>query len=335
MRAPEFWYRRHRGILATVLAPVAAGYGRAVLRRYRAGRPWRAPVPVICVGNLVAGGTGKTPVVLAVGERLVRRGVDVHFASRGYGGSLSGPVRVQPERHNASEVGDEPLLLAEARPTWIARDRPAALRAAVAAGAQAIVLDDGFQNPTVSKDLSLLVVDGLRGFGNGLVMPAGPLREPLAQGLARADAVVVVGPDETGMVGQVRDVPVLRAHLKPSPDTVRRLAGRKVVAFAGIGYPEKFFNTLRDIGCTIVSCHSFADHHPYRPQDMEMIGHDARARHAVPVTTAKDYVRLPADSKAGVEVVPVSIGWEDEATLDALLTPLFAGIDKAAESRAG
>lgn len=310
-------------MMGTLLAPFGAAYGRVARHRCRQSKPWRAPVPVGCVGNLVVGGTGKTPLCIAIGERLRERGLDLHFLSRGYGGALRGPLRVRPDDHDAEQVGDEPLLLAAAGPTWIARQRPAGIRAAVAAGAEAIVMDDGFQNPSVIKDVAIIVVDGLRGFGNGRVFPAGPLREPVAQGLGRADAVVVVGVDQTGVAERLGDLPVLRARLEPVPEVERRLQNREVVAFAGIGHPEKFFETLRQMGCSIHAAHAFADHHVYRPKELDAILREAQAAAAVPVTTAKDAARLPRGFAERVEVLPVAVVWEDEAAIDRLLAPML------------
>ncbi|TVR96151.1 MAG: tetraacyldisaccharide 4'-kinase [Rhodospirillales bacterium] len=324
MRAPEFWYRTDPGSLATLLAPAAWAWQAATARRWRRASPWTAPVPVICVGNVVAGGAGKTPVTLSLGERLAALGVRVHFLSRGHGGNLSGPVQVDPDRHTAAEVGDEPLLLAAAAPTWVSRDRPAGARAAVAAGAGAVVMDDGFQNPSVAKSLSLLVVDGRYGFGNGRIVPAGPLREPVASALARTSAVVLMGPDEAGVTAAVnRRRPVLRAHLKPGPDA-SALAGRRVLAFAGIGHPEKFLATLQDLGARVVASRAFADHHRYRTDELAALLRQARALDALPVTTAKDAVRIPEGFRARVTVILVAVVWEDAPALDRVLAPVLA-----------
>jgi len=226
-------------------------------------RSYRPPVPVVCVGNLVAGGAGKTPVALALADWLVERGVPAHFVTRGYGGRLRGPMRVDPIRHDALAVGDEALLLALRAPCWVARARSAGVRAAVAAGAGAILFDDGFQNPTVDKTLALVVVDAAYGFGNGRVIPAGPLRENLRGGLARADAVVLVAGEgdasDTERLLTARGMLTLRAVL--APVGAERLIGSCVLAFAGIGRPEKFFATLRALGAVVVGARAFPDHH--------------------------------------------------------------------------
>jgi tetraacyldisaccharide 4'-kinase len=321
MKAPGFW--RDRGVLSTLLTPYSCIYTAAAkLWRARA-TAYRPPVPVICVGNLTAGGAGKTPVVLSLGARLHARGETVHFLSRGYGGRESGPLRVDPDRHGAGDVGDEPLLLARAAPSWIARDRAAGARAAVQAGASVIVLDDGHQNPTIAKDLSLLVVDGGYGFGNGRVFPAGPLREPLPAGFARADAAVLMEPDECGIAPTLPDaLPLLRARLAPTE--AQMLAGRPVVAFAGIGRPEKFFATLADMGCRIAATRGFADHHRFTAREIGELRALARDADATLVTTEKDFVRLSGALRDGICPVPVEVEWREAGTLEKLLERTFA-----------
>src|SRR5947199_3277600 len=245
MRAPEFWHEPP-GFAAGLLAPAGAAWNLAARLRRAIARPYRAPVPVLCVGNLVAGGSGKTPVALSLARLFTDRGIAVHVVTRGYRGKAAGPVQVDPARHDADAVGDESLLRAAVAACWVAKDRAPGIAAAVKAGAQAILLDDGFQNPSVVKDLSLLVVDAEYGFGNGRVMPAGPLREPVATGLARADAIVLLG--DALPPRQLAEVscPMLRAALEPVNG--ERFINRRLVAFAGIGRPAKFFATLRQLG---------------------------------------------------------------------------------------
>jgi len=317
MRPPEFWTRG--GPAAALLAPLGALHARLGALRRRLARPWRAPVPVICVGNLTAGGTGKTPTVIALADRLSAGGLAVACLSRGYRGRLSGPVRVDPVIHDAAAVGDEPLLLAEAAPTWVARDRRRGAEAAILDGADVILMDDGFQNPSLAKSASLLVVDGGAGFGNGRVIPAGPLREPVAEGLARADAVVLVGEDRFGLApGLSRMRPVLAARLAPE-DSAYRLAGQRVLAFAGIGRPAKFFETLREIGAKLVAAHAFPDHHAYDPDTLMQLAEDAAAESAVLVTTAKDHVRLPPEARALATPVRVRLAFADPEAVDRVL----------------
>ena len=312
--APDFWARR--GALSLLLAPLGCLYDAAGAARRTLTRPYRAPVPVICIGNLVAGGTGKTPVVANLARRLLARGVAVQILSRGYGGTLLGPVQVDPARHDAAEVGDEPLMLARGAPTWVARDRAAGARAAAAAGAQAILMDDGLQNPTLAKDLALVVFDGGYGFGNRRVMPAGPLRESIARGLARADAAVMLGADQTGAATRLGAMQVLAAE--PQPATTD-LAGRAFVLFAGIGRPRKFFDHFARTDARIVAAHSFPDHHRYSESELTSLADAAKQANATLMTTEKDWVRLERSWRTRIQYLPLVIAWRDEAALDRLL----------------
>ncbi len=326
MRAPAFWSNppARPGLLAHLLAPLAWAWAAATRRRL--ARPGvRLGVPVICVGNLTAGGAGKTPTVIALVERLKGRGVAVQVVSRGHGGSLEGPVRVEERRHKAAEVGDEPLLLAAFAPVWVGRDRAAAGRAAAADGAQVVVMDDGMQNPDLAKDLTIVVVDAEVGFGNGRVMPAGPLREPVAAGLARADLVLAVGPAEARArfreAWRAARPPVLGAAIEPLR-TGMDWRGLRAFAFAGIGRPEKFFATLRGLGAEVVGAEGFADHAPYDTRLLTRLQADAKARGSQLVTTEKDAARLPPAFRMRVLVVPVRLEVEDWAPLDAALERL-------------
>ena len=324
MKTPGFWYREP-GLAARMLGPVGSLYAGAGRLRMDRTRPARAGVPVICVGNLVAGGAGKTPVAIAVARHLIAAGQAPHFLSRGYGGRKSGPLRVDPLVHDARAVGDEPLLLAEEAPCWIARNRPAGAEAAVAAGAGLLVMDDGFQNPSLHKDVSLLVVDGGSGFGNGRMIPAGPLRERPVDAISRASAAVLMGEDTSG-VGAIlarHDLPVIGARLEPEGDT-GWLRGRPIVAFAGIARPEKFFDTLRGLGANLVARFSFGDHQRISPDELMRMVDMASDACAILMTTSKDHARLPAESRDMVMRLPVAVRWEDEAALDAALAPAVA-----------
>ena len=325
MRAPEFW-QGDGGVWPLLLAPLAHAYGAAGAARHALTEPVKASVPVICVGNLVTGGAGKTPVALALGAYLEALGKEVHFLTRGYGGSERGPVRVDPGRHGVAEIGDEALLLAAKAPTWVARNRVSGAEAAADDGAGIVVMDDGFQNPALAKDISLLVVDGGFGFGNGRVIPAGPLREPVETGLGRASAVVLIGKDARGIEERIavararlgRTPPVLGARLAPDTNA-GEIAGRPVVAFAGIGRPEKFFATLEEIGCPLSATYAFADHHLYTSDEVMAICEEAHGLEALPVTTAKDYVRLPEAARPMVKVLGVELEWRDPDALASLL----------------
>jgi len=329
MRAPDFWagsaraQRPTAGLLSGLLSPLGTAFDLAGRLRRAMIRPRVLPIPTICVGNLVAGGAGKTPVVLALIRALAAHDLSVHILTRGYGGAAAGPLRVDPDWHDAVVVGDEALLLARQAPTWVSRDRPAGAEAALAEGAQLLILDDGFQNPTLAKDLSLLVVDGGFGFGNGRLIPAGPLRETIARGLARADATVLLGADATGLSDRLSAAgPVLRAGLVPAGDQ-DAFAGRKVFAFAGIGRPEKFFDSLAGLGAELAVCRAFPDHHPYTVTEVDGLLAEAARLKALPITTEKDAVRLPESLREQVAVLPVEIAWQDEAALAALLAPLL------------
>ncbi|MCW9033076.1 MAG: tetraacyldisaccharide 4'-kinase [Rhodospirillales bacterium] len=319
MKVPDFW--NHQGHpLSLVLAPLGWGYHLAGVVRRVVTTPWKTSVPVICIGNLTAGGTGKTPVAIALAAKLQKKGVRPHFLTRGYGGSVTGPVEVEAEKHNCSEVGDEALLLAGQAPTWVCADRRKGAEAAALGGADLVIMDDGFQNPSLEKDLSLVVVDGGVGFGNGHMIPAGPLRETVSGGLSRADGLVIVGSDDQNLANQ--NLPVIKASFKPGREA-KGISGKKVFAFAGIGRPSKFYQTLENIGCEIVGTKDFPDHHPFSQEEIEGLIKEAAALDARLVTTEKDAVRLPKNHQETIAVLTISLQWENEAELDTLLGKLF------------
>lgn len=322
MRAPRFW--QAGGPAAALLGPLGRLTAAATARRV--ARPGaRLGVPVICAGNLTAGGAGKTPTAMHLIGRLAARGVTAHVVSRGHGGSERGPLLVDPACHGAAEVGDEPLLLAALAPTWIARDRAAGGRAAEAAGAGAVLLDDGFQNPALVRDLSILVIDAETGFGNGRCLPAGPLREPPEAGRARADLALLLGPPEARAAARplAGDLPVAEGEVAPLR-TGMDWTGLRVVAFAGIARPEKLFATLRGLGAEIADAVPLADHAPLTPALMRRLGARAAAVNARLVCTEKDAVRLPEAWRGEVLALPVRLEMADDAALEAALDRVLA-----------
>lgn len=314
--APAFWQRD--GLLPTLLSPFA-GMTEAVTawRLRRVG--WRAPVPVICVGNVTVGGAGKTTVALDLVRRLLALGCHAHVLLRGYGGQVRGPSWVRAD-DSATRVGDEALLHAALAPTWVGGDRRLSAQAAVAAGADVLAMDDGLQNPGLHKDLALLVIDGGTGFGNGRVLPAGPLRESVARAAARCHAAVVIGEDATNAVGLLpADLPVVPASLAPAPQSAT-LAGCRVLAFTGIALPDKFFASLTGVGAEIVARRTFPDHHPFTAAERQTLLAEAARLDAIPVTTAKDAVRFPAVERSSIRVLEIALEWRDERMINQLLT---------------
>jgi tetraacyldisaccharide 4'-kinase len=331
MRPPEFWKadvsgRDSAGMLRALLTPVSWAYAAVAAHRYRTTITRRVPVPVVCVGNLTVGGAGKTPLARAIRAKL---GAAAHTLSRGYGGRVAGPLRVTPDM-DAREVGDEPLLHARDGPAWVARDRYAGALAAAQAGAQAIVMDDGFQNAALGKDLSIIAVDPQFGVGNGDVFPAGPLRERLHDGLARADAIVILH----NIAGETTAIqewlagfanPILSAALQP----IGEIPHGKLVAFAGLARPEKFFDTLSSLGGEVNEAVPFGDHHVYTEDDLQVLAQIAEERGARLITTEKDAARLSSEWRTRVAVLPVTAHFADEAALDALLQPIRSRMNAA------
>jgi tetraacyldisaccharide 4'-kinase len=329
MREPAFWWRTP-GMAAALLAPAAAGYGAIAARAFKR-KGYRARLPVLCVGNLTVGGSGKTPAAIAIASLFLAAGARPVFLTRGYGGRLAGPIRVDRRFHRAADVGDEPLLRARVTTTIVARDRVAGAALAESAG-NVIIMDDGFQNPSLSKDLALLVVDCRRGIGNGHMIPAGPLRAPLALQLDHAHAVLAVG--ETNGAGNVigeannHGLPIFRGRLKPDPTALVALEDHKVLAFAGIADPGKFFATLASAGVATAVTASFPDHHRYTAGEARdlIVRAERDALHLV--TTEKDLVRLQgedgtADLAARATALPVTLVFEKEDAVRGLVLPLL------------
>ena len=320
MRAPEFWYARKPGMMGRalpwLLSPLALLYTAAGWLRHFFVTPKQVSVPVICIGNLVAGGSGKTPIAIALAKQLRGQGRQAHILTRGYGGRLQGPVAVVPGQHTSLDVGDEALLLADAAPTWVAHDRVAGALAAIGAGADLLILDDGMQNPHLVKDFSVILMDGKRGLGNGWVMPSGPLRELRTNGLLRADAVLLVdAPEASEACDLVSFDTALPKFIVTRKPVVKQgeLEGQRLYAFCGLGNPQQFFDMLRSLNADLAGARAFADHHPYSIADCRQLTADAAVRGAQLVTTAKDYVRLPEDFRGQVRVVPLEMRFADMA----------------------
>jgi len=331
MRPPAFWWQPAAGPAARLLEPLSWLYGKAAAGRIR--RPGtRLPLPVICVGNFVAGGAGKTPAALALGQRLIARGERPFFLSRGYRSAAEhgAPVLVDLARHQAADVGDEPMLLARLAPTIVGADRVAAGRLAMANAASLLILDDGLQNPALEKDLRLVLVDGETGIGNGLCLPAGPLRAPLASQMDLASAVIIVGKGAAGaslaMRAGAADRPIINAEFVIPPEAAASLAGRSVFAFAGIALPRKFYASLAAVGAVIAGVKDFPDHHMYSFREVSALQRRARDCEATLVTTEKDFVRLSllgphmADPALPAPVaVPVALKFTEDLLLDEIV----------------
>lgn len=280
--------------------------------------PTKVSVPVICIGNVVVGGSGKTPVVADWAKRLKAQGKNPHIISRGYGGTLIGPVRVNPAQHAVGDVGDEPLMLAKTAPVWVAKDRVAGAKAAVEAGADILLLDDGLQNPALFKDTSFLVVDGGRGLGNGAVMPAGPLREAFADALTRVDGIIFIGDEQVPFLNLIpQSKPVLRAKAETVCAT-HELKNCDVFAFCGLGDAQKFFKGVQAMGARIKGTRSFPDHYVWSRAEVEDLLHKAESMKAIPVTTAKDAVRIPESLHPRLALCDVRLHWQDEAAVAAI-----------------
>ncbi len=308
IRAPKFWHKP--SIAGKLLSPLSILWrtGTAVQKIF-SSPPWSGPVPIICVGNLTAGGAGKTPLTIDFVQALNASGHKPHVLTRGFGGSLIGPVKVNPDIHTVAQVGDEPLLLASKAPTWLARNRVAGAQQAIKNGASIIIMDDGFQNSTIKKSFSILAVDGGYGFGNGQVIPAGPLRETPKAGFSRCDAVVLIGEDQHGIMDFIGNTcPIYRTKIITYPN--KELTNQKVIAFAGIGRPSKFYESVIDLGCEIVDTFDFPDHHQFKLDEINSILKQSSELSAIPVTTTKDYVRLPLEVQPMIKQIEIALKWE-------------------------
>ncbi|MBQ7632997.1 MAG: tetraacyldisaccharide 4'-kinase [Alphaproteobacteria bacterium] len=303
MKTPKYW--QSNSLVSKILSPVGQLYGLATELRLKLHKPRKTSVPVICIGNITAGGTGKTPVSVAVAKILATAMYHPIFVTRGYGGKLQN-VLVNNKKHTALEVGDEPLLLAEQAPVVVNADRYAGAELAVKEGADVIVMDDGFQNPTLQKDLSFLVFDGHYGIGNGKIIPAGPLRETFDNGIKRADALVILGKDKHNLA-QRSKLPIFFAHTEPTQTTINNT---DIIAFAGIGHPQKFYHTLQQQGYNVIETIDFPDHHFYNKKELENILQKAKQLNAEVYTTSKDFVKIPMLYHKSINVLEIAVVWD-------------------------
>ncbi|MGN1080251.1 MAG: tetraacyldisaccharide 4'-kinase [Alphaproteobacteria bacterium] len=324
LKSPKFWQKKNT-FLGKVLSPLGGIYTWGLRRKLKKTKPYRSKIPVVCIGNLVMGGVGKTPLAVSVAEYFKMNGMRPVFLTRGYGGGLSN-VLVDLDKHTAKDTGDEALILARVAPTIVDADRARGAKTAEKIGADVIVMDDGFQNPQLVKDLSFAVFDGRYGFGNGKVFPAGPLREPVEDGLRRADAFIIVGKDKAKIKEWIdkrfMSLPFIGTHIEQDVAKIAQLSGKKVFAFAGIGYPDKFFDMLRDYGCDVVETQAFSDHYPYTDEDMTDLIARADKQEAVLVTTAKDGVRIAPRFLPQVQIVEAYMVWDTPDAMCALLSAL-------------
>ena len=306
-RTPSFW--QEISPISALLLPFAALYGIGRTLHVAASKPQRAAIPVVCVGNLIAGGAGKTPLTISLATMLKEEGVEVHIVTRGYGSNARGVHKVNTKADTVDTVGDEALLLARHAPCWVAPRRIEGVNAAAEAGAKLVLLDDGLQHPHIHKNLSLLVMDGSYGIGNGWLLPAGPLRDTVAAGKRMTDALVIVGEDTAGIRKKFAGLPAYQAMLQPQGE-LAIWQRRKCVAFAGIARPEKFFSTLRTLGAELSTTIPFADHHRFTEDELKQLHARAQAEGAELVTTEKDWVRLPPEERAKIHTLPVALQWE-------------------------
>ncbi len=308
MKTPKYW--QSNSLTSKILSPIGKIYGLVTQLRLHFHQPKKVNVPVICVGNITAGGTGKTPVAISVAKMLIGAMYHPIFVSRGYGGKLQN-VLVNNKKHTAQDVGDEPLLLAEQAPVVINADRYAAAELAIKEGADVVIMDDGFQNPTLSKDLSFLVFDGQYGIGNGKIIPAGPLRETFANGIKRADALIILGKDKHNLTTRSA-LPIFYGHTEPVQTTIENA---NVLAFAGIGHPQKFYHTLQQQGFNVMETIDFPDHHFYNKTELENILRRAKELNAEVYTTGKDFVKIPTLYHKSINVLEIAVVWDEPEKL--------------------
>lgn len=308
MKTPNHW--KNKNFISLLLSPFGYMYGFVTHLRLKYKTSRKVSVPVICIGNLTAGGTGKTPVAISIASLLQQQGLTPFFVSRGYGGSLKN-ILVNSSLHTPQQCGDEPLLLAQQAPVVVNPDRFAGANTAINNGADIIIMDDGFQNPTLYKDLSFLVFDGSFGVGNEFCIPAGPLRENITEGLKRADAIIIIGEDKYNLQ-QRFSLPCFCGKIKPQPQNTKN---KKVIAFAGIGNPQKFYNSLKECGFHLLETNDFPDHHYYNEAELNQLINKAQQQDAILYTTSKDFVKIPQHLQQYFHVLEICIKWENQQAL--------------------
>lgn len=309
MKTPKYW--QANSFISKLLYPLGRIYGLITQLRMRLVKPPKVSAPVICIGNITAGGTGKTPVSMSIAKMLATEMYHPFFVTRGYGGKLQN-VMVNNKKHSAADVGDEPLLLSQQAPVIVNANRYKAAQLALSEGADIIIMDDGFQNPSLHKDLSFLVFDGHYGIGNGKIIPAGPLRETFADGIKRADALIILGKDKHNLAERSR-LPVFYGHTEATQTLSDKT--QDVLAFAGIGHPQKFYHTLSQQGFNVVETIDFPDHHFYTRPELEKILQRAKELNAVIYTTSKDFVKIPALYQHNINVLEISVVWDEPEKL--------------------
>ena len=321
-KAPKFWYLKRDSLLSNSLYPLSLLFRLGTKIRNLISLERKTKLPIICIGNIVIGGAGKTPVALKIGNMLRKAGYNPHFVSKGYGG-LEKNNRLVKDWHSPKSVGDEPLLLSEIAPTWIGLNRNKSFQLASEHGADCIVMDDGFQNPTLQKDFSIVVINGEQGFGNKRVIPSGPLRESINRGLSRTNLIITIGDISDTVKDKIpKHIPLFAANFKIKEDDMM-LTGQRITAFAGIAYPEKFFNSLKVVKANIVDKISYSDHHIYSENDLLYLAEIANKNKSILVTTKKDMVRIPKNFRSLVKTIDGFIQFDDENLLLEILTNLI------------
>lgn len=316
MKTPTFWNKKN--LFVYCLLPFSWIYHCVTTLRFKLKKPYKSHLPVICIGNLTAGGTGKTPVSIAIADILKQKGKNPFFISRGYGGKVKNII-IHSYNNCAKEVGDEPLLLSKIAPVAVNPDRAEAAKLAVKSGADILIMDDGFQNPGLYKDISFLVFNGKLGIGNGAVIPAGPLRETFTSGIKRASALIIIGNDETD-IAKKTDLPVFFADITAEQPNIKN---KNIFAFAGIGYPEKFYNSLKKVGLNVVNTQDFPDHHFYTEKELNKIIETAQKQNLEIFTTSKDFVKIPTNMQKHFNVLNIQINWRDKKSVEDFICKKF------------